>query len=559
MYAKVTILLLIAIGSTAIPATAQIHDPRALAADPATASEPIAPTLEGLGENHFPVTTRKPESQKFFDQGLRLTYAFNHSEALRAFKEAARLDPKNAMAYWGWALVLGPNINLPMRAEVAAQAYQAAERAVELKGEASDREKAYIDAISERYVADAPADRSLLDQAYARAMKRVVERYPNDLDAATLYAAALMNLSPWNYFNLDGSAKTHTDEILSTLQNVAERNPQHAGALHYYIHAVEERYPERGEWHADKLRGLMPKAGHAEHMPSHIYMLVGRYQDSYDANIRATGADAQYIASCNAQGIYPLNYYPHNIHYLAWSAMFLGRPEAAMEAARGIVSKVPRELSSDANLWALYEVFLSQPMFVMVRFGMWEEMLTEPKPDLDSQFMAGIWHYGRALAFRHTQRLPEARRELEKLSELRIAMGELERYVSGTPGETLLTIAEEIVRGELAYAEGNTLEALARLERAIRLEDSLNYNAPPEWYFPVRHYLGAMLLEVDRPNEAAVVYVADLRANPENGYSLFGLQLALEQQGNSDHAREVATRFDRAWAGATHKLTSSRY
>jgi tetratricopeptide (TPR) repeat protein len=556
---KIAVLLLIVLGFSPIPANAQIHDPRALAADPTTAEEPIAPVLKGLGDNHFPVTTRKPESQQYFDQGLRLTYAFNHSEALRAFKEAVRLDPENAMAYWGWALVLGPNINLPMRAEVAAQAYRASQRASELKGKVSDREKAYINAIAQRYAAEPPADRAPLDQAYARAMKRVVERYPEDLDAATLYAAALMNLSPWNYFNLDGSPKVHTDEILETLQRVADRDPSHAGALHYFIHAVEERYPKRGEWHADKLRGLMPNAGHAEHMPSHIYMLVGRYQDSYDVNVRATGADETYITSCNAQGIYPLNYYPHNIHYLAWSAMFLGRPEAAMEAAREIVDKVPSELASDANLWALYEIFLSQPMFVMVRFGMWNEMLAEPKPEIDSQFMAGIWHYGRALAFRHTRRLPEARRELEKLEQLRIEMGKLERYVSATAGETLLTIAEEIVGGELAYAEGKTLEGLARLERAIRLEDSLSYGAPPDWYFPVRHYLGAMLLEAGRPNEAAVIYVADLRMNPENGYSLFGLKLALEQKGNQDHALEVAKRFDRAWDGATHKLTSSRY
>lgn len=559
MHAKASSLLLIVLCSSAIQATAQIHDPRALLADPATAKEAIAPSLEGLGDHHFPVTTKKPESQQFFDQGMRLTYAFNHSEALRAFKEAARLDPDNAMAYWGWALVLGPNINLPMRAEVAAQAYQAAQRAVELKSKVSDRERAFIDAIAVRYKANPPDDRSPLDQAYAHAMKRVVERYPDDLDAATLYAAALMNLTPWDYFYLDGSLKADTAEIIDSLQGVVDRNPHHAGALHYFIHAVEERYPKRGEWHADKLRGLMPNAGHVEHMPSHIYMLVGRYQDSYDVNVRAAGADKKYITSCNAQGIYPLNYYPHNIHYLAWSAMFLGRPDAAMKAAREIVRKVPTDIASDANLWALYEIFLSQPMFVMVRFGMWEEMLAEPQPELDSKFMEGIWRYGRALAFRHTQRLPEARRELEKLTSLRIAMGKLERYVSGTPGETLLTIAEEIVSGELAYAEGNTLYGLAHLERAIRLEDSLAYMAPPDWYFPVRHYLGAMLLDAGRPNEATVIYAADLRSNPENGYSLYGLKLALEQQGNREHALEVAERFDRAWAGATHELASSRY
>ena len=551
--------VMIVLSFIAIPVNAQIHDPRALAADPSTAEGPIAPILKGLGEHHFSITTQSSKSQQFFDQGLRLTYAFNHSEALRAFKEAARLDPDNAMAYWGWALVLGPNINLPMVSDVAPRAYQAAQRAVALKDKVSDREKAYIQALADRYTMDPSADRTPLDLAYARGMMKVAKRYPDDPDAATLYAAALMNLSPWNYFNLDGSPKDHTDELLTTLQSVIDRNPEHAGALHYYIHVVEERFPERGEWHADKLRGLMPGAGHVEHMPSHIYMLVGRYKDSYEVNVQAAYADESYITQCRAQGIYPLNYYPHNIHYLAWSAMFLGRSEAAMDAAREIIEKVPSELASDGNVWALYEIFLSQPMFVMVRFGMWKEMLSEPKPDVDSQFMTGIWHYGRALAFFHTGRLAEARRELSSLSALRNAMGAVERYVSATTGETLLTIAEEIVRGELAYAEGSTLEGLARLERAVRLEDSLVYNAPPEWYFPVRHILGAMLLDAGRPNEAEVIYAADLRNNPENGYALFGLRLALQDQGELEDALAVANRFDHAWADATHKLTSSRY
>jgi tetratricopeptide (TPR) repeat protein len=559
MHDKTTLFVLIVFSLIAIPAKAQIHDPRALAADPTKAAGPIAPMLKGLGDNHFPITTQRPESQQFFDQGLRLTYAFNHSEALRAFKEAARLDPDNAMAYWGWALVLGPNINLPMVLEVAPQAYQAIQRAVVLKDKSSERERAYIEALAKRYTNEPMADRTTLDQAYARAMMKVAKRYPDDLDAATLFAASLMNLSPWAWWNLDGSPKARTNEIVETLQSVVDRNPQHAGALHYYIHLVENHFPKRGERHADVLRGLMPGAGHIVHMPSHIYMRVGRYADSYEVNLRAADTDESYITQCRAQGVYPLNYYPHNIHFLAWSAMFQGRPKAALEAARKIVGKVPSEFASDGNVWALYEIFLSQPIFVMVRFGMWKEMLSEPKPDVESQFMTGIWHYGRALAYIHTGRLAEARRDLNPLSALRKAMGEVERYVSFTTGEVLLTIAEEIVLGELAYVEGNTLEGLARLERAVRLEDGLRYTAPPDWYFPVRHLLGAMLLDVGRPNEAEVIYAADLRNNPENGYSLLGLRLALEQQGNLDDALAVSKRFDHAWAEATHKLTSSRY
>jgi tetratricopeptide (TPR) repeat protein len=543
----------------AAPAAAQIHDPRALEADPVTAEGPIAPVLSGLGDHHFAVTTDVPASQRFFDQGLRLTYGFNHSEALRAFKEAARLDPDNAMAYWGWALVLGPNLNLPMAPEVADQAWRAIQRAMALRDRVSRREQAYIEALAKRYSSEPAAPRSALDAGYAAAMEALVRRYPDDLDAATLYAAALMNLSPWDYWNLDGSPKRNTPQIVATLQSVVDREPRHAGALHYYIHTVEARHPERGERHADMLAGLMPGAGHMVHMPSHIYMRVGRFGDSYEANSLAVAADEGYITQCRAQGIYPLNYYPHNIHFMAWSAMVQGRPQAALAAARKIVDKVPADLAADKNVWALYETFLSQPMFVMVRFGMWDEMLAEPKPDLDSRFMTGIWHYGRALAHVHSDRLAAARQELRPLTAARQEMSEVERYIGFGTAEKLLTIAEEIVRGELAYAEGYTLEGLAHLERAVRLEDGLLYNEPPDWYFPVRHLLGAMLLDADRPAEAEVVYAADLRRNPENGYSLFGLKQALEEQGKIDDAVTVAERFDHAWAEAEVQLTSSRF
>ncbi|MEJ2099361.1 MAG: hypothetical protein P8X68_05210 [Desulfobacterales bacterium] len=552
-------IFLIMLSLSAQTAMAQIHDARALAADPSKADKPIAPILEGLGDYHFPVTTPSPASQQFFDQGLRLTYAFNHSEALRSFKEAVRLDPQNAMAYWGWALVLGPNLNLPMIPEVASQAYQAIQHAVALKDKVSMREAAYIEALERRYTSNSAADRRAYDLAYSDAMAKLTVYYPDDLDAATLYAASLMNLSPWDYWNLDGSPKGRTNEILETLQSVVDRNPRHAGALHYYIHAVEARHPERGERHADMLAGLMPGAGHIVHMPAHVYMRVGRYKDSYAVNRRAVAADESYITQCRSQGIYPLNYYPHNIHFMAWSAMFQGRPEAALEAARKIVEKVPHELSADKNVWALYETFLSQPMFVMVRFGMWDKMLSEPKPDIASQFMTGIWHYGRALAYNYTDQPAEARRELLALSAAREAMGTVEHYIGFATAGTLMAIAEEIVKGELTYTEGNTLVGLAHLERAVRLEDSLRYAEPPDWYFPVRHFLGAMLLKAGRSNEAEVVYAADLRKNPQNGYSLFGLKNALEKQGRLKEAQVFADRFNRAWADATHTLTSSQF
>jgi tetratricopeptide (TPR) repeat protein len=537
-----------------------IHDQRALDVEPTQATAPIAPRLEGLGNYHFKVTTASTESQEFFDQGLRLTYAFNHSEALRAFKEAVRLDPDNAMAYWGWALVLGPNLNLPMVPDVAPQAYRAIQTAKKLKDQVSKKEKAFIDALATRYAKNPEEDRAPLDKAYAEAMANLVAQYPDDLDAATLYAASLMNLSPWDYWNLDGSPKENTNKVLETLQSVVERNPNHAGAMHYYVHAVEARHPERGEQYADMLGGLMPGAGHLVHMPSHIYMRVGRYTDSYEANRRAVEADEQYITQCRAQGLYPLNYYPHNIHFMAWSAMFQGRQEAALDAARKIVKEIPKELSSDKNTWALYETFLSQSEFVMVRFGMWDEMLSEPRPDVDSKFMVGIWHYGRALAHIHgNNNLQKAKEELQSLAQTREQMMSLSHYVGFATAGKLLTIAEEVIRGEITYAEGSTLEGLAHLERAVRLEDSLQYNEPPDWYFPVRHFLGAMLLDAGRPDEAEVIYAADLRKNPENGYSLFGLAKALRLQGKMDDAEAVTKRFIESWSDASHKLVSSRF
>lgn len=554
-----TVFISVCILFFAVSVRAQIHDERALIANPEEAVQPIAPILKGLGNYHFAVTTKSPESQQFFDQGLRLTYAFNHSEALRSFKEAVRLDPGNAMAYWGWALVLGPNLNLPMLNNVNTQAYLAIQHAVSLKNNVSDRERGYIEALAERYAKEPPSDRSSLDQTYAHAMGKLAKQYPDDNDAATLYAASLMNLSPWDYWTMDGSPRGHTETILRTLQSVIDHNPEHVGALHYYIHAVEARHPEWGEKYADMLVGLMPGAGHIVHMPSHIYMRVGRYADAYEANRRAVMADERYITQCSAQGLYPLGYYPHNIHFMVWAAMMQGRSEAALEAARKIVDKIPPDLVADKNVWALYETFLSQPLFVMVRFGMWDRLLAEPKPDYNSLFITGIWHYGRALAFIHKNRLMDARSEHKQLSSLRAAMSQSDYYIGYGTAENLLTIAEEIVSGELKHVEGKTLEGLAHMERAVRLEDGLRYDEPPDWYFPVRHYLGAMLLDAGWPNEAEVIYLADLRKNPGNGYSLFGLKKALEKQDKLEDAKTVGKRFNQAWADASHILISSRY
>ena len=552
----IVVSLLLAVGGLA-SANTQIHDPRAISADPATATTPIAPKLEGLGDHHIPVTTKSEASQYYFDQGLRLTYGFNHSEALRAFKEAVRLDPDNAMAHWGWALVLGPNLNLPMLPEVVPQAYAAMQAAVLLKKNVSNKERDMIDALTLRYTDDATADRAPLDQAYSDAMGRLVETYPDDLDIATLYAASLMNLNPWNYWDRDGNARANTDTLITTLQSVIERNPLHPGALHYYIHAVEARHPDWAEASADRLGNLMPGAGHMVHMPSHIYMRLGRYADSYAANLKAAGADERYITQCRAQGLYPLGYYPHNVHFLAWSAMFQGRSKATMDAARKVADQVPADLGSDT--WLLYQTFLAQPLYTMVRFGMWDAALAEPQPPQNAVYMNGIWHYARGLALQNTGNHDGAIEELKRLRTIRQGPALDDQFVGFGPAPTLLMVAELILEAELEAGEGNDANAIARLDRAVRLQDSLLYNEPPDWYFPVRHYLGAALLDAGYPAEAEVVYWQDLSKNRDNGFALFGLSQALEAQDKAAELYEVEERFEQAWVAADVELSSSRF
>jgi len=284
---------------------------------PAPAPEPRAPLFNDLGTHHHEIATKSPEAQRYFDQGLILNYGFIHAEAVRSFKEAARLDPSCAMCYWGEALALGPNINAPMFPESVSQAWAAVRKAVELSGGASERERAYIQALSKRYAAKAVEDRKPLDRAYAEAMREASRRFPDDLDLATLFAEALMDLSPWAYWDKEGKPTAHTPEILATIESVLARAPEHIGAMHYYIHAVEaSENPARAEGYADKLGGLVPGAGHLVHMPAHIYMRVGRYHDASLANEQASKADESYLAQCRAQGIYPLAYHPHNIHFL---------------------------------------------------------------------------------------------------------------------------------------------------------------------------------------------------------------------------------------------------
>jgi len=556
----VRLLAWLACALASVTAQAQFWDSRALALHPAAAREPVAPVLTGLGDLHHAVTTSNPRSQDFFDQGLRLTYAFNHSEAIRSFKEAARLDPQNAMAYWGWAYALGPNLNLPMLPEVTGQAYAAVQKAMGLRERVSPAERDYIEALAKRYADPAPADRSALDRAFADAMRGVTAKYPDDPDAATIYADALMNTSPWNYWYPDGSSYADTRAILDTLEAVLKRNPDHMGALHLHIHAVEAIDGRRAEASADRLLRLAPAAGHLVHMPSHIYMRVGRYADAYASNALADKADNDYVAQCNAQGIYPLFYHRHNQHFLTWAAMFQGRSVAASEAARLIAHGLtPESVTATGPLSETIQHLMSQPLYVMVRFGRWDDILKEPQPDADYALMNAMWHYARGMARRHTGNLPEARRELAAVEQAAAGDALREKMVGFTPAPAVLTVAAQILGAELAAANGDRDGAIAKLDRAVRIQDGFRYNEPPDWYFPARHYLGAALLDAGRAAEAETVYWQDLQRNPANGYALFGLGQAQAAQGKSAEAAQSAELYRAAWKDADVKLTSSRY
>ncbi len=533
------------------------HDERALKENPAHASSQIAPLLAGLGTHHHPVTTKSPRAQLFFDQGLKLAYGFNHQEALRAFKEAARLDPDCAMAYWGWALALAPNLNLPMQESVAAQAFEAAQLALSKINKVSEQEAGYIRAVAKLFTKEHTPDRAALDLAYADAMRELHSRYPDDLDAATLYAAALMNLSPWDYWTKDGRPKERTPVILTTLEKVLEKDPDHEGALHYYIHAVEAADPKSGEQTADRLRGLAPGAGHLVHMPSHIYIQTGRYRDALEVNILASQADEGYITQCRAQGIYPLAYYPHNVHFLAWAAMMLGDSRTALEASRKVAANVPKDHKEDA--WAIYQTFLSMPLYSLVRFGQWDEILAEPVPPDTLRFHKGIAHYARGLAFLRKGEPQSFAGEEAGLRKILTDPETAKNLVGFSNAEAILSLALAILEGEQAAKARDYTKAISLLEKAVRMQDGLMYTEPPAWYYPVRHSLGAVLLEAGLPKEAEVIYWQDLKQFPENGFSLYGVWQSLKAQGRDAEADAIHRRFQTAWAYADTDLPASRW
>lgn len=529
--------------------------------EPAEAKQPgpageLAPRLQNLGDHAFPVSTKSKKAQLFVNQGMNLAYAFNHAESGRAFREAARLDPGCAMAYWGQALVLGGNINAAMNPDDEPKALELAQKAVSLKAKATAREQALIEAVAQRY-SGKKEDRAARDKAYADAMRGVHKRFPNDLDIATMFAESLMDLRPWGYWAPDGSPNEHTNELVATLEAVLAKDEDHPGANHLYIHAVEATNdPERAEPAADRLAELMPGAGHMVHMPGHIYVRVGRYADAASANQKAIAVDEDYISQCRAQGLYPMAYYPHNLHFLWWAASFDGRRELAVAAARKTASQVKDDALAALPLLAGFKVV---PYYALTRFGMWDEMLAEPEPTGKNVFLDATWHYARGLALAGKDRLEEADAELAKVQAALPDPALDAPLFSPNLGRSILSIAPDVLGATLAAKRKDYDKAVALLDRAVRLEDSLVYTEPAEWHFPPRHLLGAVLLQAGRPREAAVVYWDDLKRYPENGWALRGLAEALRAQGKTDEAAAVDARFKKAWARSDVTLPGSTF
>jgi tetratricopeptide (TPR) repeat protein len=520
------------------------------------ADKPGAPVFTGLGVHTMPITATS-QAQKFFDQGVNLVFGFNHAEAIRSFREAARLDPNCAMCWWGMSFALGSNINLPMPDDAIAPAWAALKNAQMLAPKVTPREQAYIAALSKRYSADPKANRGLLNEAFAQAMGDLAKAYPDDLDAQTFWAESMMDTQPWDYWQADGkTSKGHGADIVAVLEKTIAKAPNHPGALHLYIHAVEaSTTPERAEAAADRLLVLMPGAGHVVHMPSHIYYRVGRYADAAKANEDAALVDEAYIAACKAQGFYPAGYYGHNIHFLWTSSEMEGRYQAAIDASRRLVKAVDApNLSKQLSIAELYNF---TPVVTLMRFGKWQEVLAEPAPDKELILDTAMWHYARAFAHANTGDLAAAKADRVKLAALQ--KGKFAKYDAfNVPAAGMIAVALASVDGEIARKSGDLPGAIAAFTKARELELALPYTEPAYWHRPVAHLLGAALLEAKKPAEAEAVYRDSLKSYRRDGWALMGLAQALRAQGKVGDAARVESEAADVWRRADTKITGSR-
>ena len=519
-----------------------------------------APLFDGMGDYHMPITTADPDAQRYFDQGMVLAFGFNHAESIRSFRAAQTLDPNCAMCFWGEALATGPNINVTSNGKAImapaerASARAAMDQALALIDGVTLKEQDWIKALDQRYDGQGDTPRDPLDRAWADALADMAARYPDDTTVASVYAEALMNTMPWDYWGPDGEAKPDTQAVIASLEAVMAADPDHPLALHLYIHALEaSSNAKKAEPAADRLADLVPGSGHLVHMPSHIYFRVGRYQDSALANIRAAEVDEAYIAQCNAQGFYPALYYPHNIHFLWASSTMQGQSALSLDSARRVVANVRVE---QVEQFPTIQFFRTVPMLSLVRFARWEEILVEPEPHEPFAFARAIWHYGRGVAHAALGDPEAALIELAAIEQLEPQVDEI--FMGNVyPARDLLEIAKALLIGEMAYRSGDAASAVLAFEEAVAMQDALPYTEPPFWYYPTRQSLGAALLASDRVAEAQAVFERDLEQYPMNGWSMFGLAEALRRQGDDAGAGKVAARFETVWQFADVELTSS--
>jgi tetratricopeptide (TPR) repeat protein len=514
------------------------------------------PLLLGLGDLHHPVTTQSPQAQRYFDQGMRLLFGFSHKEAIRSFRSAALLDPNCAMAHWGAAYAFGPHVNKPMDSNDTAQAWTELQLAVAGKEKVSPPEQAYIAALQKRYQADYQPDRLALDKAFASAMRELAREYPDDLDAQVLFAESLMDTMPWDYWTHDRSPKPETDEVFAALRAVMARNPDHPGANHFYIHAIEAGpNPELALPAADRLRHHAPAAGHLVHMPAHIYIRVGQYDDAVQANELAAQADRDYIRQCRAQGFYPGVYYPHNLHFLWWAQLLEGRSQDALRTAEQASAYVTDSYCSASKAFEAPRL-RHLPWLTLVRFGRWDEVMRIAQPPSTNDFLVdrALWHFTRGLALAAQKNAAAAEREQADLVSL--ADGEQARKLSSPvfPVADTLAVAKSWLAGKVAGAKGDTATMVAELEKAAAAEDAIPYMEPSFWPIPVRPALGAACLEAGDAAKAERVFREDLRRWPRNGWGLLGLEEALRRQGKTQSADQVRREFEAAWKRADVKL-----
>jgi tetratricopeptide (TPR) repeat protein len=524
----------------------------------ASSDAPKAPVLlDGLGDWHRAVRA-SPEAQRWFDQGLRLVYAFNHEEAIRSFERGAELDPQCAMCLWGIALALGPNINLPTDPDREKQAFETVRKAEAAAQDAVEKE--YVAAVAKRYRDPPGPDRAALDRAYADAMRDLSRRHPEDVDAAVLFAESMMDLRPWDLWQKDGTSQPGTDELVAALEGALRRAPEHPGANHFYIHAVEASpHPEKALAAAKRLPALEPGAGHLVHMPAHVYIRTGRYEEASEANRQAIAVDRKYLQRTGAEGFYAMMYVAHNFQFLWAAAALQGRAQESIGAAREMASRFPTSmLVGMQSQMPGIDYLMAPPYLALVRFGRWDEMLKEPRPAPELRLLTGMWRFNRGMALAAKRQFAQAREEHARLAALAREIPDDQMVGPTNHARAIFQLAERMLTGEIAERAGRTGEAVRAFREAVRLEDALGYDEPPAWALPVRQWLGATLLAAGKAKEAEQVYREDLQRNPENGWSLYGLSKALTTQRASE-AAAVHERFETAWARADVKLGASRF